>query len=119
MSYSKYFQSLPASQQRQILEQVERYQRPRQVPEDYPQRKTQSLGESYGGGYDEEPILEPELQPKNWRALANRRVPWPKDLDPELALAQMMPFLKYHLLNQQAAAMGRPVDMLIDKDQEL
>lgn len=63
--------------------------------------------------YEEGDYLKADLAPKNWRALSNRRVPWPKDLDPKLALHEMAPFLAHSLNAQEAQARGRSIDAFI------
>lgn len=71
------------------------------------------------GGYAEEPLYEEgeylagPLAPKTWKSLANRRVPWPKDVDPSVALKELAPFLAYRLIEQEANAMGRDVSSVI------
>jgi hypothetical protein len=57
--------------------------------------------------YEDGDYLKGELHPKNWRALANPQVPWPADLDPNLVLSELSPFLEYQFLNMQEAAAGR------------
>ncbi len=95
-----------------------------------PQRKTQSMSESirrnelseiYGGSQDEQQpsFLDDGLQPGNWKKLADRRVPWPQDVNPLDALRQMSGFLAYRMLGDQAATMGRRVTDLVGLDQEI
>lgn len=67
--------------------------------------------------YEDGDYLKGELHPKNWRALANRRVPWPKDLDPKLALHEMAPFLAHSLNTQEAAARGRDISAFIQPNE--
>ena len=69
--------------------------------------------------YEDGDYLKGELAPKNWRALSNRRVPWPKDLDPKLALHEMAPFLAYRLLSEQEAARGRDIRALVQPDEQV
>jgi hypothetical protein len=57
--------------------------------------------------YEDGDYLKGELHPKNWRALSNSQVPWPADLDPNLVLAELSPFLEFQLLTMQEAAAGR------------
>lgn len=85
-----------------------------------PQRQTQAPSAmTEAGGYTEEPIYEEgeylagPLKPATWKSLANRRVPWPKDVDPSVALKELAPFMAYRLLDQEATAMGRNVDSFI------
>lgn len=47
--------------------------------------------------------LEPELHPRHWKALSDRRVPFPRSVDPETAVAQMSKFLAH-----QIATSGNP-----------
>jgi len=57
--------------------------------------------------YESGDYLKGDLHPKNWRALANPQVPWPADLDPELVLHELAPYMNYSLLSAQEAAAGR------------
>lgn len=57
--------------------------------------------------YSEGDYLKGDLNPKNWRALANKQVPWPQDLDPALVIHELAPFMNYSLLNMQEASAGR------------
>lgn len=57
--------------------------------------------------YESGDYLKGDLHPRNWRALANKQVPWPQDLDPALVLSELTPFLEYQFLNMQEAAAGR------------
>jgi hypothetical protein len=56
--------------------------------------------------YQEGDHLSGQLAPKNWRALSNRRVPWPQGVNPREALHELAPFMAYRLLSEQAAARG-------------
>lgn len=67
--------------------------------------------------YEEGDYLKSDLAPKNWKALANRRVPWPKDLDPKLALHEMAPFLAHTLNTQEAHARGRDIGTFIQQNE--
>lgn len=63
--------------------------------------------------YQEGDYLKKELHPKNWAALANPRVPWPKDVDPLQALKELSPFMAYRLNLEEAHARGRDISMYI------
>lgn len=85
------------------------------------QRQTQAPSAmTETGGYAEEEIYEEgeylagPLAPRTWKSLANRKVPWPKDVDPSVALHELAPFMAYRLLENEASAMGRNVDSFID-----
>lgn len=86
-----------------------------------PQRQTQALNSMNEGGstlepehiYEEGDYLAGTLAPKNWKALANRRVPWPQDVDPQMALHELAPFLAHRLLEQETAALGRDLTSII------
>lgn len=86
-----------------------------------PQRQTQALNSMNEGGsslepehiYEEGDYLAGTLAPKNWKALANRRVPWPQDVDPQMALHELAPFLAHRLLEQETAALGRDLTNVI------
>lgn len=67
--------------------------------------------------YEEGDYLKGELAPKNWKALANRCVPWPKEIDPKLALHEMAPFLAYSLNGQEANARGRDISAFIQPNE--
>lgn len=67
--------------------------------------------------YEDGDYLKGDLHPKNWKALANRRVPWPKNIDPKLALHEMAPFLAYGLNVQEAQTRGRDVGQFIKPDE--
>jgi hypothetical protein len=69
--------------------------------------------------YEDGDYLKGTLAPTNWKALANRRVPWPKDIDPALALHELAPFLAYRLLDQEAVALGRDIGMLIGPNDQI
>lgn len=73
-----------------------------------PRRMTESLAQEpgYSDDYDANPFSG-KLHPKNWRALANRRVPWPSDVNPEEALQHLAGILEYQLQGQAEAARGR------------
>lgn len=57
--------------------------------------------------YSEGDYLKGDLNPKNWRALASKQVPWPTDLDPALVIHELAPYMNYSLLNMQEASAGR------------
>ena len=89
-----------------------------------PQRQTLALGSGLEESslqpeslYQEGDYLQGELSPKNWRALSDRRVPWPAGLDPKLALQEMAPFLAYRLNADEAAARGRHISQFIGADE--
>lgn len=63
--------------------------------------------------YQEGDYLRGDLAPKNWRALANPAVPWPKDLHPKTALKELAPFLTHRLLQEEAQAQGRSLEIEI------
>ena len=63
--------------------------------------------------YEEGEYLAGPLRPGNWRALADRRVPWPAGVDPNVALNELAPFLAYRLLENEANAMGREVSSYV------
>jgi len=63
--------------------------------------------------YQEGDYLRGDLAPKNWRALANPAVPWPKDLHPKQALKELAPFLTHRLLQEDAQASGRSLEIEI------
>ena len=109
-----YFESLSREDQDEIMAVARRYQsRPAAQPS---QRQTFAESSSYGAPFDEQedsPFSTPDLQPGNWRALADRRVPWPhQSLDPHQAISELASFMTYGLLQRQANAMGRTVQML-------
>lgn len=88
------------------------------------QRQTQSLGALTEGGdpafqpehiYQEGDFLQGKLHPKNWKALANRRVPWPADVDPNQALFELAPFMEYTIMQAQEAARGRSLRDMIER----
>lgn len=86
-----------------------------------PQRKTQALNGAQESNpltpevmYEEGDLLNGTLNPKNWKALANPRVPWPADLDPELVLHELSPFVGFTILGAQEAARGRSLRDAID-----
>jgi hypothetical protein len=85
-----------------------------------PQRQTQAPSAmTETGGYAEEQIYEEgeylagPLAPSTWKSLANRRVPWPQNVDPSVALHELAPFMAYNLLSQEAAMRGREVSSFI------
>lgn len=92
-----------------------------------PQRQTLALGSGLEESslqpenlYQEGDYLRGELAPKNWRALADRRVPWPHDkLDAKQAIAEMAPFLAYRLNLEEAAARGRHISQFIDEYEQV
>jgi len=63
--------------------------------------------------YEEGEYLAGTLKPTNWKALSNRRVPWPQGVDPSVALHELAPFLAYRLLETEANAMGRDVGSFV------
>jgi hypothetical protein len=69
--------------------------------------------------YQEGDYLKGDLAPKNWQALANRRVPWPANLDPKQALHEMAPFMTFRLLSEQAAFQGRDINALIRPEEDI
>jgi hypothetical protein len=86
-----------------------------------PQRQTQAPSAlNEGTGYQPEALYEEgeylagPLAPTHWKSLSNRRVPWPKDVDPSVALKELAPFMAYRLLDQEATAMGRDVASFVD-----
>jgi len=90
------------------------------------QRQTQVLGSGAQESqllpeqlYMEGDYLQGTLSPKNWAALANRRVPWPQDVDPELALHELAPFMAMSLIEREANAMGRSVDQLVGPHEQI
>ena len=89
-----------------------------------PQRQTQSLGGVNSGNgnefepeyiYQEGDYLQGKLHPKNWKALANRRVPWPQDVDPNQALFELAPFMTFRIMEGEANARGMQVPELAAK----
>jgi hypothetical protein len=91
-----------------------------------PQRKTQALiGDVEESTLVPEPMYESGdylsgmLAPKNWKALADRRVPWPKDIDPKLAVHEMAPFLAYRMNLDDAHARGRDITAFIDQYEQV
>jgi hypothetical protein len=85
-----------------------------------PQRQTQApsaMNETQGyqpeAIYEEGEYLAGPIAPAHWKSLSNRRVPWPKDVDPNVALHEMAPFMAYRLLETEANMMGRNVDSFI------
>src|SRR5579885_252763 len=67
--------------------------------------------------YEDGDYLKAELAPKNWRALADRRVPWPADMDPKTALHELTPFLTARLLAQEASSAGRDISFFVKPDE--
>jgi hypothetical protein len=63
--------------------------------------------------YEEGEYLAGTLKPTNWKALSNRRVPWPQGVDPSVALHELAPFMAFRLLETEANAMGRNIDTFI------
>src|SRR2546426_454947 len=63
--------------------------------------------------YETGDYLQGELHPRNWKALTNRRVAWPKDVDPNMALAELARFMEYRILAAQEAAQGRSLREMI------
>lgn len=83
-----------------------------------PQRQTQSPSSMSENTtyqpeamYEDGDYLKGPLAPDHWKAMTNRRVPWPKDLDPKTALHELAPILAYRLMTQEAVsdAKGRTV----------
>ncbi len=86
-----------------------------------PQRKTLAESSSYSS-YEEdysEPILSGGNQPQNWKSLADRRVPWPRNLDTEQVLHELAPFMLYRMFQQEAAGRGAPISSLLNPNEEL
>lgn len=86
-----------------------------------PQRQTlASSAMNETGGYAAEPLYEEgeylagPLAPATWKSLANRRVPWPQNIDPRVALKELAPFMAFRLLENEANAMGRSVDAYVE-----
>jgi hypothetical protein len=86
-----------------------------------PQRQTQApsaMTETQGYQpeqiYEEGEYLAGPLAPVHWKALANRRVPWPQGVDPAVALHELAPFMAYRMLETEANAMGRDIGSYID-----
>lgn len=63
--------------------------------------------------YEDGDYLKGDLAPKNWKALSNRRVPWPQNIDPAQALHELAPFLAHSFLSQEAASTGRDVSFYV------
>ncbi len=91
-----------------------------------PQRKTAALSEQAaradgGSGdvlarealYEQGDYLKGVLHPRNWRALGDRQVPWPANLDPDQAVIELVPFMEYQLLATQEAAQGHNLREMI------
>jgi hypothetical protein len=92
------------------------------LTESTPQRKTQaasSLSETTNNELAEEDLyhdgdyLAGKLHPKNWKALANPKVPWPQDVDPELALHELAPLIVHRMLATEADARGIEISTLV------
>jgi hypothetical protein len=86
-----------------------------------PQRQTQAPSAmTETGGYAPEEIYEEgeylagPLKPATWKSLSNRKVPWPKDVDPKVALHELAPFMAYRLIDQEAQARGRDISSIIE-----
>jgi hypothetical protein len=93
-----------------------------------PQRKTQALNgmnESNNNDlveedlYQEGDYLAGKLHPKNWKALANPRVPWPQDVDPALALHELAPLMVHRMLSVEAEARGIEINALVGPYEQL
>jgi hypothetical protein len=69
--------------------------------------------------YQEGDYLKGPLAPRNWQALANPKVPWPKDVDPGAALKELAPFLAYRLNMEEAHARGRDVSAFIGEYEQV
>lgn len=69
--------------------------------------------------YEDGDYLRGDLHPRNWRALSNRRVPWPQGIDPKTALHELAPFMTYRLLTQEAAQRGRDISAFVKPDEEI
>ena len=85
-----------------------------------PQRQTQSLGGLNSGNDDQEytsyqegDYLQGPLHPKNWKKLADRRVPWPQDVNYDSALGELAQCLEYQIMEAQATARGRSLREMI------
>ena len=98
----------------QLAEQAQQLKALQEGQQNQPVRKTQ-----VASGFDEQSDLKREqlyedgdylkgtLAPKNWKALADPRVPWPEDLDPSLVLHELSPFMEHKILGVQYAAQGQ------------
>lgn len=69
--------------------------------------------------YMEGDYLKGPLHPRNWSALANPRVPWPKDVDPLAALKELSPFLAYRLNMEDAHVRGRDISAFIGEYEQV
>jgi hypothetical protein len=70
--------------------------------------------------YQEGDLMRGDLATKNWKALSDRRVPWPHDkIDPSQALHELAPFMAFRLNTQEAAAHGRDISSYIGANEEL
>src|SRR5258708_1836527 len=69
--------------------------------------------------YQEGDYLAGDLAPRNWKALANRRVPWPAGMDPATALHELAPFMTYRLLVAEAASMSRDISSFVRPDEQV
>ncbi len=85
-----------------------------------PQRRmSESLAQEPGYSEREEPFLSGKLHPRNWKALANRRVPWPSDVDPNQALFELAPFLTHRMLEAEASARGTRVTDIVGPHEDI
>ena len=85
----------------------------RPMSETAPQRPTSNREYQPEDIYQEGDYLKKQLHPRNWKALADPRVPWPKDVDPLAALRELAPFLAYRLNEEEARARGRSINDMI------
>ncbi len=90
------------------------------TPHVTPQRQTQSLGGPNSGNDDQEytsyqegDYLQGPLHPKNWKKLADRRVPWPQDVNYDFALEELSQCLEFQIMEAQASARGRSLREMI------
>ena len=86
-----------------------------------PQRKTQATSSMSETStelaeedlYHDGDYLQGKLHPKNWKMLANPKVPWPQDVDPELALHELAPLIVHRMLATEADARGIEISALV------
>lgn len=62
-------------------------------------------------------FLSESLQPQNWAKLADRRTPWPEDLDPKQALKELAQFMEYRMIEDSLRSQGRSIDTLIQRNE--
>ena len=117
------FDAKLAEQERKFNERLAALQ-----PAQPPQRQTQSIAGTTQEGdtrfqpeyiYQEGDYLQGSLHPKNWKALSDRRVPWPNDVNPEMALFELAPFLSHRMLEIDAAARGVRINDLVGPNEDL